>query len=587
MLDETTTWDARLRAVLPPPSVFDKSTFIKGCVAWTMADAKYGEAMLHDVVDMAAKTAGFGGRFFVVALDRDTLRAAAAGGLRAVGAPGLIHAPGTRGDSSKERLKAIVQQSKYFVSYWLVSHDFDFFFFEMDVWFVSPAQHIIDAMRRSGIVRASQKRADLSEWPHKSERGVVGSMQLICAASADNPTASNIGVFAAVASNATREFFAAWLQEAKTRPEAHDQLLFHNLIYYARMTARGHAAPSDWNGKPRMSPPSQPVFAAFIPVHVGACSILPVPTERTVFVHTLGTIPLQSQHGKQVHAKELAVWHGLGSPTVQGKRLPTYYGAGAHEGTKYVALDGPVSICEQNGWHDEKQIGVKMAILILVSALTDRVLILPKVLFDFHAYFPWTFIDLSTMVPLVKGWRETNFMSTRRAWHNATAPFRSVASLNLEANAVGVYRQDEQGNETAQWYRLRRPARPPLNVDPSGWQSVQLDELVSAVSRAGNEELLLIKPSFVNQAFVKQLTYCASDRNLKPQCRQQGLPSALAAIYHRLKWCGKEINSKKYTSESFQNSDCFARGDDAGPHQSALTEIALKSLGNNSIRRSN
>ncbi|KAJ1449383.1 hypothetical protein M885DRAFT_597661 [Pelagophyceae sp. CCMP2097] len=582
MLNETTPWEARLRAVLPPPSAFDKSTFIKGCVAWTMTDKSYGEAMLHDVVDMAATTAGFGDRFFIVALDRETLRAAAAGGLRAVGAPGFDAALAGVPDRVKEhgaaseRLRAVVQQSKYFISHWLVAHDVDFFFFEMDVWFVASAQRIVEALQRSKTVQAIREDVAASAWPHRAERGIVGPLQLVVAAAQNNPIASNIGVFAVVASDATREFFADWLEEARTRAGEHDQKLFHNLLSLARFTADG-APDKAWKGRPLVPPPTLPLFHAFIPVHVGACSILPVPTERTVFLHTLGNTPLKSQHGKQLHAKELAAWHGLGAPTSCGAQLPTYYGPGAHDGrTKYVALDealtGAVSLCEER---NPRFLRAKIALLVLVVV-------------DFHAFFTWTVLDLASVVPLTQGWRETNFMSTKRAWHNATAPFRSVAGLNLEADAVGVYRQDERGNEIAQWYRLRRNANHATGAAPppsgsSAWQSVQLDELAAALALAGDEELLLINPSFVGAEFVSVLSGCAAGNQPDgPTCSSQGLPSAFAAVYYRLKWCstrGWWWNLDRHVSKTFQDFDCFNSGHAEGPHQRELDDIALRRLG--------
>ena len=84
------------------------------------------------------------------------------------------------------------------------------------------------------------------------------------------------------------------------------------------------------------------VIFALIPPLIGISSTNPVATERTIFVHTLGTKPLLAHNGKLLHAKELGLFYGLGAPVLQnGTKLPTYYGSGAHDGrTKYIALDG-------------------------------------------------------------------------------------------------------------------------------------------------------------------------------------------------------------------------------------------------------
>ncbi|KAJ1452937.1 hypothetical protein M885DRAFT_525622 [Pelagophyceae sp. CCMP2097] len=598
MLNASAPWESRIRAVLPAAESYDRSTFIKGCVAWTMTNKAYGEAMLHEVVDMASTTAGFEDRFFVVALDLETLRAAAAAGFRAVSAPDDVSRTAKNGN---ERLRHAVQHSKYFVSLWLVRNHVDFFFFEMDVWFVRPAQDIVDALARSPIVQDRVLRIAESTWPHRYERGVVGPLQMIVAAAQNRPTAANIGVFAAVASDATREFFEAWLAEALTRPSAHDQLLFHHLLTYSRMTADGKVA----EGKPRLQTPKKPVFHAFIPVFIGACSILPIPNEKTVFVHTLGNTPLKAQHGKMVHAKELAVWHGMGSPSVGGSPLATYYGAGAHSGTRYVALDGPlggsISLCDETGYHNVRFVKAKVALLVLVAAMTDRVVILPKVVIDYHAYFLWTLLDVESLVPLTIGWRETNFVANRRSWHNRTHPWRSVAALNLEREVVGIYRQDEAGAEAMEWFKLRRDKRSP------SWQSTHLDELSAALNVAGDAEVLLVNAAFISGEFVAALANCATFAEMRgPQCKGRGMPSLLAAVYYKLKWCvltfglqtgrrlsdrivgsalrdcarcGKDVNLKRHVSETFQGFDCFGVGDSAGPHQQALDQVALHRLG--------
>ena len=73
------------------------------------------------------------------------------------------------------------------------------------------------------------------------------------------------------------------------------------------------------------------------------------------------------------HAKELGLWHGRASPKKGGT---TYYGPGAHAGTKYIALDaqfgGAISLCDLTGYHNARFVKAKVTILALAAAMTGE-----------------------------------------------------------------------------------------------------------------------------------------------------------------------------------------------------------------------
>ncbi|KAJ8605136.1 hypothetical protein CTAYLR_000467 [Chrysophaeum taylorii] len=475
--------------------LFVEDRKFEGTVSWTTSDSAYAPDMLHDVASMARTTAGFGSKFFVTALDTPTLRGCAAAGLACVAA-GL----------DEPDLRANVQNTKFRVSAWLATHDVNFVFFEMDVWFVGNAWRVLFE-------------------PFFAEK----SRDILVAAHQNNPSSTNIGVYAVRASNATRGFFRDCLEEADAKPRAHDQLIFHNMLSWHRQTKYGLRPPAAWKDKPSTPPPTEPAVADHVPPHVGVCSTRPVPTERTLFVHTLGTSPLKAHHGKMIHAKELGVWHGLGRPRDdRGGRLPAYYGADAHDGrVKYLALDGralaALTVCEREGYHNGRWLKAHLAILITFAKATRRVLVLPKIIADYHLYFAWIFLDLQSLEGLVD-WRETNFPANRRAWVNRTHPFTSVVRVSLRESRIGL------DDGSVSWSAF----------DPAASPDAAWNAWAAAVDRP--EELLLLHDGFVDGDFVKVLTNCPSTT----ACVKMGVPAPFHLIYSKLRWCGETVDLDRH-----------------------------------------
>ena len=456
-------------------------------VAWTMSDSAYGREMLDDVVAMALKTLG-APEVVVVCLDRKTARACVARGYRCA----FLR-------ENSEELKAKVQKTKFLVSKWFVDNDFDFVFFEMDVWFLKEGFSYLFHDEKIDIFVASHQ---------------------------NNPTATNIGVYAVRANERTKLFFKNCLEEATLKPQKHDQLIFHNMISFHRLSISGKAAPGSdkWKDQPSVPYPKTPANFKFISPHVGVCSITPVPTELTLFIHTLGTSPLSNHHGKQIHAKELGAWYGSNS----------YYDGGNQ---KYIALDGhalnAISICEKEGYHSANYIKVRLAVLVGLARAFDRILILPKIIADYYLFYSWTFLDLQSLDKLCE-YRETNFGLHKKN------PFQSVARVSLEENnVVGVQKDDEE----ILWLE---------HDDQWTLWSTLLESLE-------DKELLLVNDAFLEGEFVRLVANCVSE----DQCQEEH--SKVAGLFHtvlrQLRFCGPTIDLKKHVSVTFQGFDCYGKGD--------------------------
>lgn len=504
-------------------------------LAWTMMDVKYAHDMIFDIVDMAHHVAGFT-HFIVVALDIKTTRACAVGHVP-VAFAGATHASGVQAGGKlkgvSNALVEVVQGAKFKTSLWFVEQGHDFVFFEADVWFLKGIDALWTAAHRDVVTHGESRNTH------------VDRLDLYVGAHQNNPTSANIGVYAARASEATREFFSGLLEEMRLKPKAHDQLLFHNLLTWHRMRPNQPVS-NDWGDAPKIPRPQHPAAWAFMDNHAGVASTNPIITQDTVFVHTLGNVPLDSQEGKKIQAKEMGAWHGRGSPP----GTPRYYGPAAHDGrTTYLALDGSplngISLCQRDGYHNGRVAKARVAILLALAAYTGRVLLLPRVVVDYHQYFLWTFLDLQSVGYGVE-WRETNFPSNPRSWKNSTHAFGSTARVSFQKNAVGSIT-----GAGPTW-----AAVPKRSTWPAPGRAGLADFWAAALKPHADAELLLVDLAFADGRFVSELTNCDSDRD----CERRGVPWELVRLYRRLRWCGQTIDLERLAAKSFQGWDCFGKG---------------------------
>lgn len=185
-------------------------------ISFTIADINYARDMLHDVHQMTETIVGFGGSFFIVAIDQETVE------LACTYLYPVVAWSSAKGDAQSTALKHDVANTKFEVSLYLTSLNIDFFFYgecfglrawpdilshlspyiEMDVWFLqSPIDTIVEFH--------SNRTNDILISSHQS-----------------SPMTINIGVYSVLANERTKEFFELCILMASESPNTHDQVRY-------------------------------------------------------------------------------------------------------------------------------------------------------------------------------------------------------------------------------------------------------------------------------------------------------------------------------------------------------------------------
>ena len=205
-------------------------------------------------------------------------------------------------------LVEVRQGAKFKASLWFVQHNYDFVFFEADVWFTKSIDVLWSAAHRDVVTYQESRRAPLEDLDCTWRRTRTTRPPRI------------LGCTRARATDASREFFAGLLEEMRLKPNKHDQLLFHNLLTWHRMKPTQPVA-KEWRDAPKIPKPQNPAAWAFIDNHMGVASTHPIITQDTAFVHTLGNMPLDSQEGKKSSPRSWAA--GTGSVLHRGRLVTT------------------------------------------------------------------------------------------------------------------------------------------------------------------------------------------------------------------------------------------------------------------------
>jgi len=131
----TMPWQDQLQALFDKNLV--KRDNVTNMVVYTISDYNYAFDMLHDIFEMNDKVVDFAGSFFMVAIDKPTVDLACTYGYPIVAWPSATHSEST------ENLKMAVANTKFEVSLELVKKRYNFFFYEMDVWFIKSPKEVI------------------------------------------------------------------------------------------------------------------------------------------------------------------------------------------------------------------------------------------------------------------------------------------------------------------------------------------------------------------------------------------------------------------------------------------------------------
>jgi hypothetical protein len=253
-----------------------------GRVAFCISDHSYAADMIDSVASMAWDTMEFKDSFFLVALDALTYELACDHGVPVISVVDLESGRGVaKREAGEAALRDVVMHTKFSVSKKLLDLNVNFFFFEMDVFFVRSPQPLL----------ASQ------------------SVDFLVSSHQNNPRAGNIGVYSINANERTREFLQDCLTVSQLVPEQHDQRTMMNLAAYATITRNG-ATTAGWNDVPPVPRPTHPITFDLVDPHVIVASTHLVPTQATIAVHPLDVKPLKSPHAKKMLAKEQGFWCG-------------------------------------------------------------------------------------------------------------------------------------------------------------------------------------------------------------------------------------------------------------------------------------
>ena len=461
-----TPYEQQLDAIL---SKLDK---IHGFVAYTMSDIAYASDMIHDVFSMAHETVGFPNAFFLVAIDQQTIQLACKYGYPVLPAP-------TRGN-----LEDRVKLTKFQVSLDILLRQQNFFFFEMDVWFINSIIPMIDKQWGDFMVSAHQYMQSM-----------------------------NIGVYSVKANQAMIQFFTHCLEAAKNST-THDQLVMFRVADLNEMTKLGQLD---------RKPPEHPNITITTPFDMemmGSMEIIssanPWPMVGTIAIHVLCGQPLRDPHGKKQMAKELGVYYGSHG----------YYQLG-RSGYQYIWLDmgfGNVYNALQNFQH--KGLGIykqtrlfkwAVATMVYMAKATDRIWILPTVQFELGQYFLWKMLDLKSVEEVGVDYRETGFL------HNPkVGDFGSVSRTAL-ANGQLFWQQDEREPMA---YRIE-------NV------TAQVDTYMSLLLGI-DSEALLVNPHFLDSEWegrVHPRLITTYDKIIMPMTEVE---IEILEIYKKLRWCHAE-----------------------------------------------
>ncbi len=531
-------------------------------VAFTISDYGYVRDMLHDVFQMMESIVGFSNKhFFLVAIDQRSAELACKYGYSVV-----------MWKADKDSLRDAVANTKVILSHELIKRGVDFFFTEMDVWWIrSPKPNLVDFQKRHDDDKSDNK-------DHAKKHVYFSGHQ-------NNFNAPNIGVYAVKADDYSEEYFRVCLDILNKKPETHDQHVMAEVHRLFQHTYDKLGYKFGGNFKPD-GPPDAPVIehpfkALYFSPHEVVADERPMTTHLTLAIHTLNGMPLQAPHGKKMVAKELGVYYGFHShPHSENGDIASagYYNRnGAHR--RYLWLDTDIrtnfySIAQPGRYHNHMVFEWTMAILIAIARKTNRILILPQVFdadMDAGTYYAWTMMDYSKVTDIVD-FRETNFLTNPKSWNRETDsdwPFETIASTAFFRAADGgdrlsIYTQVSNQSATAYKKAWATPAWN-TNIRPSDYLDAWIGSL-SAVPELDAAEVLLVNPDVFMQGdktwqlASRLMNWKKSTEENKEAPPIGRMEKQVLEIYDSLGWCWGD-SAFRHTANKVSASDsCYGIG---------------------------
>jgi hypothetical protein len=565
-------------------------------VAFTISDYSYVQDMIHDVFQMMDETVGFSNRnFFLVAIDQRSVELACRYGYSVI-----------LWKADAGNLKNAVANTKIVLSHELVKRGIDFFFTEMDVWWMrSPKSNLIDFQNRHN---------DNSNNNNQEEQKSDEDKHIYFSGHQNNYNAPNIGVYAVKADEYSEEYFRLCLDVLKEKPDTHDQWvlaevhrLFQHTYHNVTYKFGGTFEP---DGPPETPTIQHPFIAKMFSPHEVVADERPMPTHQMLALHTLNNAPLQMPHGKKMIAKELGAYHGFkthpgsihknddSNSVSSGGDSAGYYERRGESYRKYLWLDGELrsnfySVAHQNRYHDKVVLRWTMAILIAIARRTNRIFVLPQIFdadMDAGTYFSWTYMDYSKVSEMVD-FRETNFISNPKAWrstggsgssdsdHEDRWPFESVVN-------TGFYQGDDGYDISIYTEVSNRSSVISKRVWKANlYEHDRLDAWIgslSTVPELESAEVLLINPDFMMESgylggVVSRIKHYKAElekRNEDSDSKNEEtnnqdesrLPPVgrfeleILEIYDLLRWC-LDDNRRHTVSKASASDSCYGIGD--------------------------
>ncbi|KAL7536056.1 hypothetical protein ACHAXR_006892, partial [Thalassiosira sp. AJA248-18] len=519
------TWQIQIDNLLDSGRI--KKEQSTNMVAFTISDYNYAYDMMHGIFEMNDDIVGFGNSFFMVALDKDTVEMACTYGYPVV-------AWFSAKPNEIIQLKRDVANTKFEVSLYLVTKGIDFFFYEMDVWFLTSPKELIASYH-------GEDKHDLLLSSHMKD-----------------PQSINIGVFSVTANQRTQEFFEICVKMAQESPGTHDQWVMAQLLLLAwtiTETGRpGLTLTRMWYPPPKHNPPTMnhpPYYGLYNTMEMMAGEH-PIPTKNTIAIHTLCKGPLKKPFGKKIIAKELGAWTGFTGPS----GAAGYYArTGANR--RYLWMDGhdspntynTVQNFEWDSMNAESLIvnhaesfRWTMAVLLSLARRTGRIFQMPKLISEEGAHYLWTVMDFEPVDEMNIDYRETNFPHNKKSWHSEANPFQSVARTALAPiNSV-----DKESTMYVQYPNKATALRGGSSSDEGIIKAWKFDNKMSeenaldawwalhtAIPEVDSAELLLVNPHFMSATYTSTLRSKLNRDDYTPSVAEK----EIFDVYSKLKWC--------------------------------------------------
>lgn len=521
-------------------------------ISFTITDYSYSKEMLNDAFFMAREIMRLD-HFFMVAIDEATIEMACDAGHLVLG---FVYSPPSPTQVNKEakndksptaedgykskKIVADVAMSKWKVALEILKRDFPVFFFEMDVWFLRDPRRLL----------------------------LNQTKDVVFSGHSDNPNAINIGVYSALPTGPSIEFFETSIDLFERRPTVHDQFVMGQILSWAsvgndrtRMEYEQQWGEDVW-GDP---PPPLPEFRRGAVSHENFPSWAivsgerPVFSEQTVAVHILTGVPLTAPHGKQQLAKELGAWVGSSG----------YYDC---DDARYLWMDGHIhnavsltmhyqGMHTHYHYHDMDTLKWLVSFTVALANHTDRIWVMPKVVNDRGFNFLWTMLDMKSAEDFVRI-RETSFPSNPRSW-KGPGRFDPVSRIAISGDAqrgsIQLYRQRDASARSS----------PPDDDDTSEGWDVEFEGAKDAVGRwfalaeTVDSARVLLAGLPATQGLMREMGALDAEYSRAAEF-DLSIPAELVLhVYRSLKWCVHDFEGtdmEKLPSRAVAGDDCYGSG---------------------------